>query len=97
MRGDLNMSTSAFGFAAGMFFSGYFIFEVPGNKVLERVGSGLAPLETTCSRGDAHSCGLLRGRNRHQACYKLVVHPARFCLPLEPMHATDCCDHVHPC
>jgi ACS family tartrate transporter-like MFS transporter len=29
MRGDLNMSASAFGFAAGMFFWGYFIFEVP--------------------------------------------------------------------
>jgi ACS family tartrate transporter-like MFS transporter len=39
MRGDLNMSASAFGFAAGMFFWGYFIFEVPSNMVLERVGA----------------------------------------------------------
>src|SRR3974390_2936466 len=38
MRGDLNMSASAFGFAAGMFFWGYFIFEVPSNVILERVG-----------------------------------------------------------
>jgi ACS family tartrate transporter-like MFS transporter len=39
MRGDLNMSASAFGFAAGMFFWGYFIFEVPSNVILERVGA----------------------------------------------------------
>jgi MFS transporter, ACS family, tartrate transporter len=39
MRGDLDMSASAFGFAAGMFFWGYFIFEVPSNLILERVGA----------------------------------------------------------
>jgi len=39
MRGDLDMSASAFGFATGMFFWGYFIFEVPSNLVLERVGA----------------------------------------------------------
>jgi len=39
MRDDLNMSASAFGFAAGMFFWGYFIFEVPSNLILERVGA----------------------------------------------------------
>jgi ACS family tartrate transporter-like MFS transporter len=39
MRGDLNMSASAFGFAAGMFFWGYFIFEVPSNLILEKVGA----------------------------------------------------------
>jgi MFS transporter, ACS family, tartrate transporter len=39
MRGDLDMSASAFGFAAGMFFWGYFIFEVPSNLILEKVGA----------------------------------------------------------
>jgi ACS family tartrate transporter-like MFS transporter len=39
MRSDLNMSASAFGFAAGMFFWGYFIFEVPSNLILEKVGA----------------------------------------------------------
>jgi ACS family tartrate transporter-like MFS transporter len=39
MRGDLNMSASAFGFAAGTFFWGYFIFEVPSNLILEKVGA----------------------------------------------------------
>jgi ACS family tartrate transporter-like MFS transporter len=31
MRGDLGMSATAFGFAAGTVYWGYFIFEVPSN------------------------------------------------------------------
>lgn len=41
MRGDLDMSATAFGFAAGTFYWGYFIFEVPSNVVLEKVGARL--------------------------------------------------------
>jgi MFS transporter, ACS family, tartrate transporter len=39
MRGDLNMSATTFGFAVGMFYWGYFIFEVPSNVILEKVGA----------------------------------------------------------
>jgi MFS transporter, ACS family, tartrate transporter len=39
MRGDLNLSATAFGFAAGTFYWGYFIFEVPSNVVLEKIGA----------------------------------------------------------
>ena len=41
MRGDLHMSATAFGFAAGTFYWGYFIFEVPSNVILEKVGARL--------------------------------------------------------
>jgi ACS family tartrate transporter-like MFS transporter len=41
MRGDLNMSATDFGFAVGMFYWGYFIFEVPSNVILEKVGARL--------------------------------------------------------
>jgi ACS family tartrate transporter-like MFS transporter len=41
MRGDLNMSATAFGFASGIFFWGYFLFEVPSNIILEKVGARL--------------------------------------------------------
>ena len=41
MRGDLDMSAAAFGFAAGTFYWGYFLFEVPSNVVLEKVGARL--------------------------------------------------------
>jgi MFS transporter, ACS family, tartrate transporter len=39
MRGDLGMSATAYGFAVGTFYWGYFIFEVPSNIVLEKVGA----------------------------------------------------------
>jgi ACS family tartrate transporter-like MFS transporter len=41
MNKDLNFSSSVFGFGAGIFFVGYFIFEVPSNLVLEKVGARL--------------------------------------------------------
>ena len=41
MRGDLGMSATEFGFASGIFFWGYFIFEVPSNVIMEKVGARL--------------------------------------------------------
>ena len=39
MNADLGLSASAFGFGAGIFFLAYFLFEVPSNLLLERVGA----------------------------------------------------------
>src|SRR5438270_7649376 len=39
MRGDLGISAGEYGFALGTFYWGYFIFEVPSNVVLEKVGA----------------------------------------------------------
>lgn len=39
MRGDLHLSATAFGFAAGTFYWGYCLFEVPSNVALEKVGA----------------------------------------------------------
>jgi ACS family tartrate transporter-like MFS transporter len=39
MNHDLGLSDRAFGFGAGIFFIGYFFFEVPSNLILERVGA----------------------------------------------------------
>src|SRR5216110_1227694 len=41
MRGDLGISAGEYGFALGTFYWGYFIFEVPSNVVLEKVGARL--------------------------------------------------------
>jgi MFS transporter, ACS family, tartrate transporter len=41
MQGDLKMTAAAFGIAGGTFYWGYFIFEVPSNVVLEKVGARL--------------------------------------------------------
>ncbi len=41
MRTDLGLSATEFGFAAGSFYWGYFLFEVPSNIVMEKVGARL--------------------------------------------------------
>ena len=39
MNHDVGLSQAAFGFGAGIFFLGYFLFEVPSNLILHRVGA----------------------------------------------------------
>ena len=39
MRGDLGMSAGDFGFAVGTFYWAYFLFEVPSNVIMEKVGA----------------------------------------------------------
>ncbi|OYV39539.1 MAG: MFS transporter, partial [Thiomonas sp. 20-64-5] len=38
MKGDLGFSDAVYGLGAGIFFLGYFAFEVPSNLILHRVG-----------------------------------------------------------
>ncbi|HZP99284.1 MAG TPA: MFS transporter [Reyranella sp.] len=39
MRGDLHLSAGDYGFAVGTFYWAYFIFEVPSNVIMEKVGA----------------------------------------------------------
>jgi MFS family permease len=41
MANDLQFTDTVYGFGAGIFFIGYFIFEVPSNVILEKVGARL--------------------------------------------------------
>lgn len=41
MNKDLGFSPAVFGFGAGIFFWGYFLFEVPSNIILDKVGARL--------------------------------------------------------
>lgn len=41
MNRDLGLGAEAFGIGAGIFFLGYFFFEVPSNVILEKVGARL--------------------------------------------------------
>ena len=39
MNEDLGFSNAVYGLGAGLFFFGYFLFEVPANQLLERIGA----------------------------------------------------------
>src|SRR4051812_48007308 len=39
MLGDTGISERAYGIGAGLFFVSYFLFEVPSNLILQRVGA----------------------------------------------------------
>ena len=41
MNKDIGLDAATYGMAAGVFFWGYFLFEVPSNMVLEKVGARL--------------------------------------------------------
>jgi len=36
---DLGLNSASYGFAAGIFFLGYVLFEIPSNLILDRVGA----------------------------------------------------------
>jgi MFS transporter, ACS family, tartrate transporter len=61
MNQALGLSEAAFGLGAGLFFVGYFLFEVPSNIFLEKVGARVArwwaPSLSCC-------CGLMRGASK---------------------------------
>jgi MFS family permease len=39
MAGDIGLSNAAFGLGAGIFFIGYFLFELPSNLIMHKVGA----------------------------------------------------------
>jgi ACS family tartrate transporter-like MFS transporter len=41
MNQDIGLSPTTYGFGAGIFFLGYFLFEIPSNLILEKVGARL--------------------------------------------------------
>jgi len=41
MQQDLSMSDAVYGVGAGIFFLGYFIFEIPANMIMQRLGARL--------------------------------------------------------
>jgi D-galactonate transporter len=51
MQSDLGLSDSVYGFASGIFFFGYLLFEVPSNLLLEKIGARLWIARTMISWG----------------------------------------------
>lgn len=61
MAGDLKFSDQVYGFGAGIFFIGYFIFEVPSNVLLEKVGAKMWIARIMITWGIISSCFLFVG------------------------------------
>jgi MFS family permease len=62
MSADLGLSEAAYGLGAGIFFIGYFLFEVPSNVLLHRLGARtwIARIMITWSIVSA-ACSLMNG------------------------------------
>ncbi|PCE27886.1 MFS transporter [Paraburkholderia acidicola] len=56
--GDLGLSNAAYGLGAGIFFFGYFVFEVPSNLLLKRFGARATIARITILWG-ALSCAMM--------------------------------------
>jgi ACS family tartrate transporter-like MFS transporter len=55
MNKELGFSPQLYGNAAGIFFLGYFLFEVPSNLMLQKVGRGCG-CAASASAGDCCPC-----------------------------------------
>jgi D-galactonate transporter len=73
MMGDLKFSDGVYGFAAGIFFLGYFLFEVPSNVILHKVGARVWICRVLVTWGIVSGCTALV-RNPWE------FHTARFLL-----------------
>ncbi|MEM5312577.1 MFS transporter [Paraburkholderia sp. JHI869] len=56
MQGSFGLSDAAYGLGAGIFFIGYFLFEIPSNIILQRVGARLWIARIMISWGIASAC-----------------------------------------
>jgi D-galactonate transporter len=56
MLGDLKFSEAVYGLGAGIFFIGYFIFEIPSNVILHKVGARVWIARIMISWGVLSSC-----------------------------------------
>jgi len=59
MAGQLGFSDAVYGFGAGIFFVGYFLFEVPSNLVLEKIGARLWIARIMVTWGVISACMML--------------------------------------
>ncbi len=56
MQSDLGFSDAAYGLGAGLFFIGYFIFEIPSNIIMHRVGAKVWIARIMITWGIASTC-----------------------------------------
>ncbi len=87
MAGDLSLSDEVYGFGAGVFFIGYFLFEVPSNLLLAKVGARRWIARIMISWGVLSSCFLFTGAipwgpgRRRFRMHRRAVHLLPVALP----------------
>src|ERR1041385_8698352 len=59
MKPDLGLSDAVYGLGVGIFFLGYFVFEVPSNLILQRMGARIWIARILLTWGVIPSCLLL--------------------------------------
>ena len=59
MMGDLKFTDSVYGLGAGMFFIGYFVFEIPSNLILHKVGARVWLCRVLITWGIVSGCAAL--------------------------------------
>lgn len=59
MLSDLNFSETIYGLGAGLFFIGYFLFEVPSNLIMARVGARIWMARIMLTWGVLSACTML--------------------------------------
>ena len=73
MQQDLGMSDTVYGIGAGIFFIGYFLFEVPANMLLEKLGARLLAGRPSWFCGGGFRCHHVRQRRRQFLCHPLLL------------------------
>lgn len=61
MESDIGLSDAAYGFGAGIFFIGYFVFEVPSNLILRKVGARIWMARIMITWGIISACFMFTG------------------------------------
>lgn len=61
MAGDLAFSDAVYGFGAGVFFFGYFLFEVPSNLILSKIGARVWIARIMITWGIISACFMFTG------------------------------------
>ncbi|MFO2398289.1 MFS transporter, partial [Salmonella enterica] len=59
MNADLGLSTAIYGLGAGVFFVGYFLFEIPSNAALHRFGARVWIARIMITWGIISACSAL--------------------------------------
>ena len=81
MNAELGLSAAVYGWGAGIFFLGYFLFEVPSNLILERVGARVWIARIMITWGLVSAAMAFVDRRASTCCASCSASPRRASCP----------------